>query len=491
MPRSKPALTAALHFLQELIEHQKTQGNSQLLSIKQLSRHAKVSVVTMNRAVKCLSEKGIIEARPGKGIHIQSQNHTLKVVSPARCTRNSIADAIHNSISQGKWTNQLPSRKELAELYGIGPRTVGNALEILHRRGILDIYRRKYIVRQETHSFQQPTVTLVLNAQPQSDITGRRRTIVEHLERLCREYNLTLHRIPFRGATYHAMRTLVQHNKTVFSRSLGIIYLSSGFKSPGIFYLAKALARFETPCFLYSDTDANPDLMHFLHPAESAILCTQPYSEERPGSDMAEYLTKLGHRTIVYLSDVHDTVWSQKRYNGLLKTTLKRADDGQVIPIVRDTPVQIKATNKEVIKQTSTTPFIYRQAQFHKEIIERWEHREVQLRSLFERALEVHEATVWVCGNDHMALLAVDFLRTHGRNVPEDVSVAGFDDITEAHSEGLTTYRFKELELARALFNHLTNMQLLRSTKRKGSIISIGGIVVDRNTTAPVQAFFD
>ena len=116
-----------------------------------------------------------------------------------------------------------------------------------------------------------------------------------------------------------------------------------------------------------------------------------------------------------------------------------------------------------------------------------WKKRQKQLLPPFEHAQTIDNATAWVCGNDHMALLALDFLRELGVKVPEDISVCGFDDIMEAHFEGLTSYRFKERELARALFSHLTNTRLFHSTKRNGSVISVGGMVVDRNTTGSVR----
>lgn len=43
--------------------------------------------------------------------------------------------------------------------------------------------------------------------------------------------------------------------------------------------------------------------------------------------------------------------------------------------------------------------------------------------------------------NDHMALGALEALKQSGRRVPEDVAVAGFDDMPEAAVVGLTSFR--------------------------------------------------
>src|SRR5206468_12789121 len=49
--------------------------------------------------------------------------------------------------------------------------------------------------------------------------------------------------------------------------------------------------------------------------------------------------------------------------------------------------------------------------------------------------------------NDNMALGALQALRAAGRSVPEDVAVAGFDDIPLAKLVGLTTVRVNIAEL--------------------------------------------
>ncbi len=60
-----------------------------------------------------------------------------------------------------------------------------------------------------------------------------------------------------------------------------------------------------------------------------------------------------------------------------------------------------------------------------------------------QRLLAECDFTALVAGNDQMALGAISALRQHGRRVPEDVSVVGFDDIPEAtyFDPPLTTVR--------------------------------------------------
>jgi LacI family transcriptional regulator len=57
--------------------------------------------------------------------------------------------------------------------------------------------------------------------------------------------------------------------------------------------------------------------------------------------------------------------------------------------------------------------------------------------------------------NDNMAIGALDALRAAGRNVPEDVAVAGFDDIPLARHLGITTVRVRIAELGERALGRL------------------------------------
>jgi LacI family transcriptional regulator, galactose operon repressor len=59
--------------------------------------------------------------------------------------------------------------------------------------------------------------------------------------------------------------------------------------------------------------------------------------------------------------------------------------------------------------------------------------------------------------NDNMAIGALQALRAIGRRVPEDVAVAGFDDIPLARHLGLTTVRVRIAELGERALARLVN----------------------------------
>jgi LacI family transcriptional regulator len=57
--------------------------------------------------------------------------------------------------------------------------------------------------------------------------------------------------------------------------------------------------------------------------------------------------------------------------------------------------------------------------------------------------------------NDNMAIGALEALRAAGRRVPDDVAVAGFDDIPLARHLGITTVRVRIAELGERALGRL------------------------------------
>jgi LacI family transcriptional regulator len=88
--------------------------------------------------------------------------------------------------------------------------------------------------------------------------------------------------------------------------------------------------------------------------------------------------------------------------------------------------------------------------------------------------------TAFICFNDVIALGFMRVAREEGRRIPEDFSVAGFDDIHEALHAGLTTIRGNLEEMARQVFVALEAQ--LTGDPRKPEIRRIGTEVVFRES---------
>lgn len=80
------------------------------------------------------------------------------------------------------------------------------------------------------------------------------------------------------------------------------------------------------------------------------------------------------------------------------------------------------------------------------------ESGEVAVGALIERG---HAFDAVFAANDNMAIGALQALRAAGRRVPEDVAVAGFDDIPLARHIGLTTVQVRIAELGERALSRL------------------------------------
>jgi len=95
------------------------------------------------------------------------------------------------------------------------------------------------------------------------------------------------------------------------------------------------------------------------------------------------------------------------------------------------------------------------------------------------------EVTALLCGNDDMALGVLRAMHEAGRDVPGDISIAGFDDIPAARylSPSLTTVRQDVKALGKLAFAHL--LELSSSTRRMPSIATPIAELIIRESTGP------
>lgn len=97
--------------------------------------------------------------------------------------------------------------------------------------------------------------------------------------------------------------------------------------------------------------------------------------------------------------------------------------------------------------------------------------------------------TAIVCVNDHMAMGVLKELREHGIRVPEDVSVAGFDDtiFSEYLNPALTTIHIDRERIAHLIFENLTRLNHVGESEvvSQGREFVIDPQLVVRESTAP------
>jgi DNA-binding LacI/PurR family transcriptional regulator len=92
------------------------------------------------------------------------------------------------------------------------------------------------------------------------------------------------------------------------------------------------------------------------------------------------------------------------------------------------------------------------------------------------------------CANDLSALGAIDALRQRGLRVPDDVQVAGFDDIPPAawDAYSLTTFRQDVFRMVEKTLN-LIELALLQDSAPDGRLVIVPAELIERRTTRPTS----
>lgn len=193
---------------------------------------------------------------------------------------------------------------------------------------------------------------------------------------------------------------------------------------------------------VYSVPDDDPHLAAVLERPVPLVVCDQPSIDnlDRVGIDdahavkvMADHLIKLGHRKIgvscMRLARARNDgpASAQRQANASFHVQKKRL-------------TALAEAFSEVGVNWDDVP-----------VVERFDHTVSSGASAAGQLLEMDpEITAILCTSDILALGALDEARNRGHRVPEDLTVTGFDGITDAERVGLTTVRQPVLEKGRA-----------------------------------------
>jgi DNA-binding LacI/PurR family transcriptional regulator len=253
----------------------------------------------------------------------------------------------------------------------------------------------------------------------------------------------------------------------------------------------------------------------------------------------------MGHRSIAFISSLHDTSWSVRRLVGVKEQFEKAGFSAGVHPILSQTYgynpellLDISDFNDDLIKRVLLVDRTQDQAEdafdsykrlnetgkrhfYHPEDvrsvrrdlagikslaeldIEKEIFRQMVItgfatagarldarssRPLFEKALAVRDATAWICANDRLALIALSFLSERGVAVPKDLLIVGFDNMpVKTFDQRLTSYDFNASGYVHRMLNFIVRPPRPRGQYRHATI-EVEGTVMLRDTTGPAKA---
>ncbi|WP_294375861.1 LacI family DNA-binding transcriptional regulator [uncultured Clostridium sp.] len=164
---------------------------------------------------------------------------------------------------------------------------------------------------------------------------------------------------------------------------------------------------------------------------------------------MGEYLIKQGHRNIMYVSD-NDMCMDHNRYMGLKQAFKDKCTDENNIYI---------------------------------EIIPMQKEKRISYYKFIEKKL--NNFTAIFCASDAYAIEVMNFLTDFGYSIPNDISIAGFDDIPSAQivRPALTTIK-QNIQVRAEKAISLLNEQITGNVKENNVVLSVE--LVERSSVARI-----
>ena len=211
------------------------------------------------------------------------------------------------------------------------------------------------------------------------------------------------------------------------------------------------------------------------------------------GIDMGKLLCGLGHRRIALFSPYADS-----RAEGIYKGISHACS---VVPFFQQQVRSVHELETHAIKKSkrlrsvieSNPPGIPRAFSAARETLVRSSfdvYIEAVLYSLlepsFEQALADRKITAWVGVDDSVALMLWSYLRAQGKTIPDDISIAGFDNSFASLTKDITSYDFAFPAIAASALYFLLWPQ---SASRSRQLVTpeIEGSIVMRGSTARIS----
>lgn len=165
---------------------------------------------------------------------------------------------------------------------------------------------------------------------------------------------------------------------------------------------------------------------------------------------LTDYLIDMGHRDIGFIGNIHTTSSIQDRYLGYLKALIENNID-------LDKCKQWYISDRE------------------------------EMGGAVNFAIPDKLPTAFVCNNDQVACKLINDLKAAGYNVPEDISVVGFDNylISNDSDPKITTVEVDMKTMAQTSVDIL--IKRINNNKSKKGIRQIGGKIIINNSVKDIN----
>jgi len=509
--RTKPFSSALAH-LRDIIATDAYPIGSRLPPITDLAKQASVSLVTMWKAMSALRFQGIVRSAGRKG--------TVVIGKAARTPAPGAVDAAHSNLLWQKIasrlesdllsgalgrTGVLPSVKQLRVHYGINHRTMQKALRSLSEARVLVPQGRTYALSARPFAALSGEVLIfIYGERDELSLKHLDAGLLRALESLCRQSSLrpTFVRYNAVGQTVSYVNFRTGRPWTGPSGTLlGCLWIVL-FDGEVVKGCCRRLLDLGCPVAVLDDTGKKEYPVFFRNHQRTKFFVGVP--QGGAGESVGRQLIALGHRRVAYISTHFAQSWSQGNFHGLTRAYDAIDGKGTVRSFVVDAPgTGIRFSEKhnysDLVRRIPRTAALpagvsrgHLQHHFARTLEPFAEHSAYlwriacDMEPLMRRAVRDRAITAWVCGDDNEALAALDFLKRKGIEVPQYISVAGFNNSLDALKNNLTSYGDHYEAIIQAMINYVVRPQVLGAARRK-KVVMIEGILVERGTTGPAR----
>lgn len=406
-----------------------------LPSIRELAREFDAAPLTIHKALRRLAAEGLVHAFDRKGYFWgERERPGLRTREPAdeRFASRFLADLRQGAYHPWK---ELPPRKALGQVYGVGQRSVGRILARLAERGILETRGRKIFPAARSGNAPGSSVLLIVRCDERGEILLDSERITDFIKALRRELaerDLGMIRLGYcerGGGRFLDPSGREIHPARLRGPLLGAILSTWLLQDP--MGLLTRLERLGLPVSVWWE-----------HPAEAfprrrfrgGLAGFNLSFGASAGTEVGRHLASQGRLDVAFLSPFHGNEWSPARLRGL-KESLSLWG-GRVLECV-DASV-ISAWHLE------------RKAGSHAGM--RRELDRILLRFLADPRLP--PIPTWVMANDHAAVAMHALLRKRGGPSPH---LIGFDNTSDSERLGFDSFEFHTDGMVRLMLLHLAN----------------------------------
>jgi DNA-binding LacI/PurR family transcriptional regulator/DNA-binding transcriptional regulator YhcF (GntR family) len=544
------ALTSAAAFITNYLSSETAKPGHQLPPVRKLAHMSGISKTTMARAVSSLIQKKAID--PASYNH---KTASISSESIMPINRHRIRDQVERDIISGHFglAGKLPLLKELQSRYGVCFRTMRRILGELEKDGIVKSSGKGYMLPGTAAKTLREYIVFITckgHYSQGSALNHQHNRIVNLFENECMRFGIQLEivEMDFYDSAESRRAALALKNS---EHLLGIVldvwwYDPPDYQRSYLDVLAR-VAGFKKPLAILDE------ISNFNLPTEyegNSRLQVYRIQGKKAGEQMARYLLGLGHQSVVYISSLHQAAWSHDRYDGVL-AQFSRAGFGAGVHICGDEyhlPLEfLLAASGLTDTEVGRIIAAGRTISQAKDLTKNWQEFKKQapdkitgdmqidayfrvsfkavanimqsdidpailgeigdaalsaigaqafgysLRPLLQQAIQYHNATAWICATDWTALSAKRFLGERHIQVPEQISIVGFDNIpVEALEHRLTTFDFNAMGFIRRMLNFIVRPPKPRGPYRH-AIIEVEGTIMQRDTAgkAPVMPHGD